>query len=542
MQNLQLLFEKLDSERNKKKKVDLMNALAWELKDWDQKRGAQLAQTALELAESVQYEKGIAESMISICQFNFSDYVLALSQSLKSLETLEKLNEPAGQARALYTLCWAHWGLDNFAEAIEVGQRAQKLARQIGDKSLEADILNNLGLAYKRSGNYEPGYAAYEESLSLYRLLDNPHRQSKILTNIALAYITQGQYQKALIFAGQSAALMITNAPVVGYNNLAFGQIYAGMKEYPEAIEHLEKAIEFGRAREISQLTLTALHTLGEIYIEINNEEAAFEHLSQVLVIASELKSDLYLSGCHETLARFYESKANLACALEHYKKFHHTKEKLFNDKNATRIQSLLIFHQTELAHREAEIYHIRNIELEQEIAKRKEIERQLHQQATTDELTRITNRRHFLELATYEIKRSLRFASPLSIALIDIDKFKSINDTYGHASGDQVLTRFASLLCTNLREIDIPARFGGDEFVVLFPGATLDIACQIMERIRVVLKKTPFITEPSPVFITVSVGMAAAEKQETLENMLERADQALYHAKSSGRNQVSKG
>ena len=90
-----------------------------------------------------------------------------------------------------------------------------------------------------------------------------------------------------------------------------------------------------------------------------------------------------------------------------------------------------------------------------------------------------------------------------------------------------------------NLREIDIPARFGGDEFVVLFPGATLEIVCQIMERIRSILKNTPFITDPNQVFVTISVGVATAEKQETLENILERADQALYRAKSLGRNQV---
>ena len=174
------------------------------------------------------------------------------------------------------------------------------------------------------------------------------------------------------------------------------------------------------------------------------------------------------------------------------------------------------------------------------DINERKRLEAKLHQQATTDELTRVANRRHFLALAHTELERALRFKHPLSLALIDFDHFKQINDTYGHAAGDQALIAVTQIFQQNLREIDLFARFGGDEFVLLLPETELGQARLVLERVRNVLTAQPLVLHGKPVPITLSIGLGCVvDDGDLLDTLLERADRALYQAKTAGRNRI---
>ena len=175
-----------------------------------------------------------------------------------------------------------------------------------------------------------------------------------------------------------------------------------------------------------------------------------------------------------------------------------------------------------------------------QDITERKLLEEKLHQQATTDVLTGVINRRRLLEMAHIEIKRSTRVHRPLAIALIDIDHFKFINDTYGHAAGDQVLITFTKICMKSIREFDVFARFGGDEFALLLPETDIEQANAVVERIRGTIADLPLELEGKPAHITISSGIAdLANDQETFDTVLSRADQALYNAKEAGRNKV---
>jgi len=174
------------------------------------------------------------------------------------------------------------------------------------------------------------------------------------------------------------------------------------------------------------------------------------------------------------------------------------------------------------------------------DITARKRLEEQLHQQATTDGLTGIINRRRFIELATDEIKRAVRLDHPLALAIMDIDHFKSINDTYGHAIGDHALIALTRICQGTIREIDVLARFGGDEFVVLFPETTAGEAQAVMERVLLALTVQPVDVNGKPVALTISVGVTGlVSAAMSLDAMLDRADQALYQAKQAGRNRV---
>lgn len=160
-------------------------------------------------------------------------------------------------------------------------------------------------------------------------------------------------------------------------------------------------------------------------------------------------------------------------------------------------------------------------------------------QTSATDDLTNLANRRAFSEAAAAELVRARRSRRPLGVALVDIDDFKPVNDTFGHSTGDRVLREVAEVLREHFREIDLPARLGGDEFAVLLPEANLAGSREAAERFVHALAEHGFGEgESLPCRITASVGVAASADLE-IEALLEAADRALYRAKRQGKNQV---
>lgn len=179
-----------------------------------------------------------------------------------------------------------------------------------------------------------------------------------------------------------------------------------------------------------------------------------------------------------------------------------------------------------------------RTIELEQS-------SRRWREQATRDELTGLHNRRYFNDRLATEFELADRTGRPLTLAFVDLDHFKQINDIHGHPIGDDVLRRIARILCECTRETDARIRYGGEEFVILLPGTNLLQACRILDRIRRTLAE-PVMTSPvdqRPISVTVSVGMAAHMdghyRADRPVDLVQTADKALYRAKREGRNRV---
>ena len=160
--------------------------------------------------------------------------------------------------------------------------------------------------------------------------------------------------------------------------------------------------------------------------------------------------------------------------------------------------------------------------------------------QSVTDSLTGIFNRRHFFALAEREFQRSARFGRPLSAIMLDIDHFKRVNDTFGHAVGDQVIVEVAKLCRTTIRAVDILGRYGGEEFVFILPETDAPGARQLAERLRQRVSAVPFETQAGPLAITASLGVTSTALQAADVNALvANADVALYAAKQAGRNRV---
>lgn len=177
-------------------------------------------------------------------------------------------------------------------------------------------------------------------------------------------------------------------------------------------------------------------------------------------------------------------------------------------------------------------------IEVEQEI--KEELERL----ANTDPLTDLANRREYFQRLEHELKRIQRSNSEVSILLVDVDHFKRINDAHGHEAGDSVLMQLAQMIKTTLRDTDLAARLGGEEFGIFLPDTPLEGAYWVAERLRLAIAKHDFTygADNRPIGITVSVGAASATLADNLTatELYKMADTRLYIAKNTGRNQVS--
>jgi len=181
------------------------------------------------------------------------------------------------------------------------------------------------------------------------------------------------------------------------------------------------------------------------------------------------------------------------------------------------------------------------NIELEKKQKELSEANVRLEQFAETDQMTRLYNRHYFFQVAQHFWEESKRYRLPLVAMMMDVDNFKSINDTYGHLFGDHVLQQVALRLKTNTRKSDILARYGGEELILIASNTDILTGLVLAERLRAAVAAEPFVMGSCSATVTVSVGVSGTEMAEfpTFEALLESSDNALYGAKRAGKNCV---
>ena len=545
------------------------------------------------------------------CLFRLSDYGAALGYAREALSMFEALGDARGVESTLGALGAVHLMTGELTAALECFLRARKLCETLGDRTRERVALNNLGAVYFYLSDYSSALACHLrtlsalpdgdplgraralnnvgftlfklgdfaearayllESLELPEALQDKHARAVTLNNLGLAEHALGDVGRAQSYHQESLALreVIGDRQGVGESLGNLGVLYAGLEHTgleppepsrPRAEEYFLKSLDLKQAVGDKRGFAETCVALGEWLVGQGRFGEARSRLLEALSVAESAgaKGDLYRA--HRALAELCKRTGRFEDALGHFELSCDLKEEVFNETSAARIAGLRLTFEAERKEREDE-HRLKNIELsranaelEALTASLREADRQksellvrLEKQAREDPLTGLHNRRHFGERFESEWGRARRFRTPLSVALLDVDHFKAVNDTFSHAVGDEVLKALAGLLRENTRAVDTVARFGGEEFVLLLPETGLAGARAACESVRLAVQAHPWNEIHPGLSVTLSVGVASSPADETRdqtdgvghhEKLLSLADKKLYEAKQAGRNRV---
>ena len=228
---------------------------------------------------------------------------------------------------------------------------------------------------------------------------------------------------------------------------------------------------------------------LGQVLLKTGDLPRAEKNLLLAHQIAQQHEASRIKYLCHERLAALYEKRGDYKSALAHFRQYHTMKEKIYNLDNMQQVANLTAVHQLETAMKDAEILRLKNTFLVQEIEVEKRRHAELEHFATTDSLTGLINRRHFLTLATFEFSKARTEQTSLGMIMVDIDHFKTVNDQHGHPIGDQVLVQVAATLNSHIRQQDLCCRYGGEEFLFLLPNSNPEGSLVIANRLRLAVE-----------------------------------------------------
>ncbi|MDR3577316.1 MAG: diguanylate cyclase [Anaerolineaceae bacterium] len=525
--------------------IDALNALAWELTFNDTERASRLAQQALKLSDpkdkpGKSYLKGVGQSLRTLGDIAKlrCDYSTALSNLLEASTILETLPDLENWLIVSDSLGWVYFNLGDIPLAFETIFKALRIARENNNAAQEANILTTLGALYGEIGDKEQSIGTLQRALDYLDGTQNHRRRCISLNNLAMTQFEISAYDEALENAAKSVeiARQLDSAELLATSLDTTGQIYLAKNDFAQAENYFKEAQKyyFGIGNDPDEIMLN----LARAAIGLCRFDDAEYLVRNSLETVGKRGANRFKYQFHELLAKIYEAKHDFQNALEEYKLFHSLKAQVYNEDTQRRLANRMVIQEAENTQIDAELYHLKNLNLRKEISIHRRAVAEMEILATTDSLTRLLNRRHLMTLAHYAFDTAHLSGRPLVALMMDIDDFKKVNDNFGHPTGDKVLTEVSATIQSSLRGGDLLGRYGGEEFTAILPETDLLSGQQVAERIVKNVSEHLTQVENHNIQVTLSIGTAQAETADVnLNSLLERADKALYSAKQAGKN-----
>ncbi|MEX2540569.1 MAG: diguanylate cyclase [Trueperaceae bacterium] len=536
-------------------------------------------------------EMGNALRTIGACHLELGEKAAAyrvLDDAIAALEGTAGVEQARTETyRLLARVCFLQ---QEFEQALRHVNEALKESRDVADAEVKAAVLNDAGMLHSHLGSYEQGL---EYLLASLRLLEK-HGGSPAggpLNNIGNLYMVQGDAGRALEFFGRARvsfeAKGTQREKIIALANVGraleeLGQLDRALEIHEQCLRKVREANDtmylaptltkyavvlgkLGRTEEALACFGEALvhldsnegsfadetvHSLAELHLDIGQPEKAERLYRRAL-------ADAQATGSHQTganaclgLAKALEALGRWREALECFRHYHEMDRQLARQLFSQQSQALLLQGELEQSSRERQLLRESNRQLSAAYEELRELHRALEEKSAElqrlsreDPLTKLFNRRELENRLREELNRLQRFGGkPFSVVMCDIDDFKVINDRHSHVVGDEILVHFSGILRGNTREIDVAARVGGEEFVLLLPETDLDEAHLVAEKVRVAVEAFPWNEVRRAVEVTLSVGVTTAATDDDVPTLLQRADENLYRAKRMGKNAVCCG
>ena len=577
--------------------VDALNARAWELRAVDAPRAAELAGEALRRARAEGYAAGEALALRALGTHAYhtgADYDGAMERFRRALELLDGAGESRGRADVLNGIGNVHWRRGDYPEAMRMHLRALEMQRAQADRGGEGYSLNALGNVSYHLGDYGQALDYYQASLKLRQEIGDRVGVAYCLNNVGNIHGQMGESQLALEYMLQALAIKEGADPqAAGISMLNVGSAYAELGDDEQALEYMRRAavrlretggrdaeatclrdigriherrgdvagalecyrgsLEITRALGARVFEAETLVRLGALRVRMGEVDEGLAELRLGLEIVAELGARPQVYAAHEALYEVYQARGELEPALHHFRAYHAAWREVFNAETNARIKSVLVRAEVQQAQREAEILRQKNDELtaaydrvrqaDEEkarlVARLREQAVELERQTREDALTGVSNRRHLDSLLAVEWERALRFGRALTVAMLDLDHFKAVNDRFSHAVGDEVLRTVARILRDNTRGVDVVARYGGEEFCLILVETRVEEGARLCHRLCGLIQSHDWSELRPGLAVTISAGVAGLHEAEAPDALLAAADVRLYAAKHAGRNRV---
>jgi diguanylate cyclase (GGDEF)-like protein len=535
-------------------RVGALNALATELaRTGYARRGLTLAGEARSAAEAAGDPALVAASLHTLarCQFNLADFVAALELLLQAARIYQAHGDLAGATTAFAGVGLCQHRLGAQEDAVASLLSALESAREQNFAALETNIHNSLGSALLASGRADDAARHLATGVELAVAQGNRSLLTKLVHNQALVAQRRGdeapdretaqrEYEAGLDSSRQALALAreLGNRYDEAHSLGQSGTMLRLVGRTEEADQALTATLALGRELDEKRVQAEALLELGRLHLGRDGSEAR-RFLHEAIAVAVSCDARTLLADACADLSAQYERDGDAGPALSLYKRFHEVREAEFatTRQHAARAAQLWIDFQQ--ATRQATQYReqVKVLAEDKEaLAKRAEALTVASQQ---DPLTGLFNRRGLDTQVADLAAASDATGVPLTIALVDIDGFKAINDSFSHAVGDAVLKRVAGIIRVHCRAHDLPVRYGGDEFLVVLEGADMEDSARVLRRLKGAVDACPWSDEAPGLVVTLSIGAATHRIGAAIAATIAEADRALYSAKAGGRDRI---
>jgi diguanylate cyclase (GGDEF)-like protein len=441
-------------------------------------------------------------------------YEDSLGELLAAVEAGRAAGDSAQVAAALRAIGFVYDDLGDYAAALDHHLQALALDEARGDDAARAMTLRTIGIVYSKSGDAAQGLEFYRRSLELARRAGERESIGKTLNNIGINCKNLGRLDEARAALDEALALFgqIGNRAGQAGAQTNLGLVHARQGSRDLAEQCHRRALELARDADYPLGEINALRDLGALLTQDGRLDEALAPLEQALALAGRMGLRPERAECHRVLSDLHKRAGRPAEALAHFEAYHELERAVFNEESDRALKRL------QVRYRVAE----------------------LERASLEDGLTGLANRRQFDARLLAEFERPPQ-ARPMALALADIDGFKAINDRFLHVTGDEVLRAVARLLRQQVREADLAARFGGEEFALILMADAGD-AEAVCERIRLAVQGFEWSRLHPQLAVTVSIGLAVRAEAGSAPDLLRLADARLYRAKGGGRNCVCAG
>ncbi|MBB3945321.1 diguanylate cyclase (GGDEF)-like protein [Rhizobium skierniewicense] len=484
-------------------------------------------------------------------------YCFQLGKTEQGLDFAEKavvlwrqLEEPAFEAEALSIKAWLQLELGNLESAIEFAAEALNIADHSGNLRSRSLAINVVGVIFWMTRQPTQALDYCGRAVELAREACDVTFECWWLINLGgahseVAYLALERDDRTSFESSMRTAIDTTRQAydIAATLKDAWAErlCLGNLAEYFNALDEFVMAEAYlaqyravpgndddrgkGHYLDILGRTLISLTRYEEALVPLNEAYALAKESSNVETL---MNACLYLSRAHEHLRAFEP-------ALHFYKRYHSLHQQFTAERTQQNARLVEIRYETKKLKTSLDTEAESSAQLARSLAALQQQTTLLTEAANTDPLTGLANRRR-LEAILSDIDLS---RSPYALAMLDVDHFKTINDTFSHITGDRVLAQIGSLIKNSVQEGDLAVRFGGEEFIVMMPGATMARAKKACEQMRLTIARYDWSRISAELTVTISIGVAISNDAPNAEVVLERADHHLYCAKQSGRNRV---